>query len=102
MPAGSAPADRTFAPNTGATSIPGEALNPDADPEGTTSASDTLGGATSGDVHTGIGKPASGMTSQEAHHDMQGGRKKHTQGLQGVASGAEHFDMQGSTGKRVD
>ncbi|KIM78479.1 hypothetical protein PILCRDRAFT_824376 [Piloderma croceum F 1598] len=46
-----------------------------------TSAESTLTGATSGDVHQGIGMPASGMSSQERHHDGQVGRKKQREGL---------------------
>ena len=46
-----------------------------------TSAADTMTGVTSGDVHDGIGKPGSGMTSAEMRHDGQHGRRK--QGLGG-------------------
>ena len=46
-----------------------------------TTASSTLGGATSGDVHTGLGKPIQGQTSGE--EKVGGG------GLVGLASGAE-------------
>ena len=56
MPAGTAPAESTFQPNTGAGSVPGQADNPYVDPEGMTSASDTLGGATSKDMHQGLGE----------------------------------------------
>lgn len=63
-----------------------------ADPESEqTSASDTLGGATSGDVHTGLGHPGQGQTSQELHHDGQHGRKNQGQGLQGVGATATEF-----------
>ncbi|KAK4690479.1 hypothetical protein P7C71_g6319, partial [Lecanoromycetidae sp. Uapishka_2] len=56
LPPGSAPKDRTFAPNP-VNETPGQALNNDNDrmhgKESTkTTASSTLGGATSGDVHT--------------------------------------------------
>lgn len=40
-----------------------------------------MSGATSGDVHQGIGMPVSGMSSQERHHDGQIGRKRHGQGV---------------------
>ncbi|KAJ4487845.1 hypothetical protein J3R30DRAFT_857784 [Lentinula aciculospora] len=40
-----------------------------------TFASRTLNGATSADVHDSIGKPGSGMSSKELHHDGQAGRK---------------------------
>jgi hypothetical protein len=46
-----------------------------------TSAESTLTGATSGDVHHGIGMPASGMSSQEIHHDGQIGRKRQREGV---------------------
>lgn len=38
-------------------------------------------GTTSRDVHTGLGKPVQGMTSQEVRHDGQRGRKKQELGL---------------------
>jgi len=44
-------------------------------------ASDTLQGATSGDVHTGLGHPGQGQTSQELHDGSSKG-----QGLTGLAS----------------
>lgn len=43
-------------------------------------ASSTLTGASSGDVHTGLGHPGQGQTSNELHHD-----KKVGQGLTGLA-----------------
>lgn len=45
------------------------------------SAGDTLGGATSADVHDGLGHPGQGMTSNELHHDGQHGRKRQGQGI---------------------
>ena len=44
-------------------------------------ASDTLTGATSGDVHGGIGRPGAGMSSAERHHDGQAHRKRDRQGM---------------------
>ncbi|KDQ60365.1 hypothetical protein JAAARDRAFT_46089 [Jaapia argillacea MUCL 33604] len=44
-----------------------------------TTAGDTMTGATSQDVHKGLGHPGSGMTSKEVHHDGMGHRKR--QGL---------------------
>ncbi|MCJ1484043.1 hypothetical protein MMC06_004211 [Schaereria dolodes] len=74
LPAGTAPTDRTFAPNS-TFEVPGQADN-DAvlrshGKESTqTTAESTLGGATSGDVHTGLGKPAQGQThGEEKVHD---------------------------------
>lgn len=84
LPAGSAPADRTFKPNP-VNEIPGQADN--ADSSETTSASDTLGGATSADVHTGLGHPGSGMGSAEERHDGKTKRARDNQGLQGKAEG---------------
>lgn len=79
LPAGTAPASRTFTPNT-QSEIPGQAMNPDISEETWTSASDTLGGATSADVHQGLGNPGSGQTSNE----LRGKRKKERSGLTGV------------------
>ncbi|PQE28133.1 phosphatidylinositol n-acetylglucosaminyltransferase gpi3 subunit protein [Rutstroemia sp. NJR-2017a BBW] len=71
LPPGSAPKDRTFQPDPS-----GEYPFQD-NAEGTTSAQDTIHGATSADVHTGIGKPMSGMTSKEIRGDgSKGSREK--------------------------
>ena len=92
LPPGSAPASKTFQPNPdtdvpSATSDHGtHAALPDEQP----SAADTIGGATSADVHGGLGHPGQGQTSTEIRHD--GGEKKGGQGLQGVgASGTKEF-----------
>ena len=78
---GTAPADRTFTPNT-KNEIPGQALNDSM--ENPTKASDTLGGATSAQVHQGLGHPGSGQTSQELH-----GTHKHVgSGLEGIGANA--------------
>lgn len=68
LPPGTAPADRTFEPDT-KTEVPSQASYPaDADEDAPlTSASDTLVGATSADVYTGLGKPLQGETSTEEH-----------------------------------
>ncbi|MCJ1469109.1 hypothetical protein MMC07_007742 [Pseudocyphellaria aurata] len=93
LPAGTAPSDRTFEPNS-ATEIPSQASHPsDADKDAPfTSAADTLGGATSADVHTGLGKPLQGQTSTEVRHEGQHHRENpggHGAGLVGTgASGA--------------
>ena len=52
-----------------------------------TSAESTLGGATSGDVHTGLGHPGQGQTSRELRHERNnpGG---HGGGLAGVGASA--------------
>lgn len=52
------------------------------------SASETIPGATSGDVHTGLGHPGQGQTSNETRHPKQGGS-----GLAGLASGLEQSNV---------
>lgn len=92
LPPGSAPSDRTFKPNP-ANTIPPTAegdndnSNNNQDPDATTSASDTLGGATSGDVYTGLGKPVQGQSSAELEHNGYPHRKRPETGLVGVAGG---------------
>lgn len=81
VPEGTAPADRLFTPNT-QNETPGQAENPDISKETWTSASDTIGGATSADVHTGLGKPVQGETSNEIH----GKEKKERSGLEGAGA----------------
>ncbi|KAM0326132.1 hypothetical protein ACHAQA_006725 [Verticillium albo-atrum] len=74
-PAGTAPSKDTFQPDPSTDAVPGE----------TPKASETLGGATSADVHTGLGHPGAGMTSQEQHG---GKRKSDGNGLEGVGANA--------------
>ncbi|CAC9891737.1 unnamed protein product [Aureobasidium pullulans] len=57
-------------------------------------ASDTIGGATSAQVHQGLGQPIQGQTSSELRHDGQSHRKNPGTGLDGLKSGAQ--------GKTVD
>ncbi|KAH9941208.1 uncharacterized protein BXZ73DRAFT_42241 [Epithele typhae] len=52
-------------------------------------ASDTLGGATSADVHRGLGRPGGGMSSKEARHDGKAHRARERQGLEQYGRG-EH------------
>ncbi|KAL9099130.1 MAG: hypothetical protein Q9163_005324 [Psora crenata] len=90
LPPGSAPAESTFTPNP-VSEIPSQALNPDNDrrhgKESTkTSASDTLGGATSADVHKGMGHPGQGMTSKELKHDGNQTASKEGSGLASVGA----------------
>ncbi|KAL9583163.1 MAG: hypothetical protein Q9212_002868 [Teloschistes hypoglaucus] len=94
LPAGSAPADRTFKPNN-ISEVPGQADNPDVlrshGKESThTTASSTLGGATSQDVHTGMGKPIQGQTVSDAKGAQGGGLAG--VGASGVASGNQMTD----------
>jgi hypothetical protein len=53
-------------------------------------------GATSADVHTGLGHPGSGMTSREIRHGGQHGRKSERVGVAkygtaGVAQGSQEL-----------
>ena len=96
LPPGSAPASNTFKPNN-ISEVPGQANNPDVErshgKESTkTSASDTLGGATSADVHTGLGHPGQGQTSSELRQGTEGTSKKEAGG-QTFASGAPSGNM---------
>ena len=50
-------------------------------------------GATSQDVHTGLGQPGSGQMSASLEHDGKGKREKEPQGLTGQAQGGS--GMQG-------
>ncbi|OHW95755.1 hypothetical protein CSPAE12_05646 [Colletotrichum incanum] len=86
-PAGTAPKENTFQPN--AQETPGQALNPEAS---TYTAANDFPGATSADVHTGLGKPLQGQTSSELHGVKLRHRKKESAGLEGVgASGKDNF-----------
>ncbi|KAI9781577.1 MAG: hypothetical protein M1816_002250 [Peltula sp. TS41687] len=84
LPPGSAPKDSTFDPN--ADDGPSQAANSDVAEDAQTSAMDTIGGATSADVHRGYGHPGQGQTSTELRHDGQHGRKSEPLGLAGVTS----------------
>jgi hypothetical protein len=78
LPAGSAPASKTFTPN------------PDLNNQKTfTSASSTLVGADSGTVHTGLGHPGQGQSSSELHD----GSKKQGGAGAGLAGLAENYDQ---------
>ena len=61
-----------------------------------TTASSTLGGATSGDVHTGLGHPGQGQTSTELRHDGKHTSTKTGGGLAGVGASV------GSSNQMVD
>jgi len=79
LPAGTAPPESTFTPNT-QSEIPGQAMNPNIAKETWTKAEDTIPGATSADVHTGFGQPGQGQTSQELR-----GHDAHNKDRSGVA-----------------
>ncbi|KAH0352906.1 hypothetical protein KCU81_g1633, partial [Aureobasidium melanogenum] len=85
LPAGTAPPEHTFKPNNIAEAPP---------VSGGTTAGETIGGATSQQVHTGLGHPGQGQTSAELHHDGQSHNKNPGTGLDGLKSGAQ--------GKTVD
>lgn len=91
LPPGSAPSDRNFKPHPVNTIPPtSEAAdnNNNKDPDAaTTSASDTLTGATSRDVYTGLGKPVQGQSSAELEHNGYHHRKRPETGLVGIAAG---------------
>ena len=97
LPPGTAPPDRTFQPNA-TSETPGQADNENVlrsyGKESTyTSAESTLGGATSGDVHTGLGKPMQGQSSYEQRHESkhEGGGLL-GRGASEVASGNQSAD----------
>ncbi|KAH7358718.1 hypothetical protein B0T11DRAFT_340963 [Plectosphaerella cucumerina] len=73
FPAGTAPAENTFQPNVRPEDTPSQRTG--------AAASDTLIGATSADVHQGLGHPGSGQTSQELHDGS-----KRRAGLEGVGA----------------
>lgn len=92
LPPGSAPASRTFQPNPTDDVAPVPNMRKDADVElKKAPADDTIQGATSGDVHQGLGKPVQGQSSKELHHDGEQSRNSDGKGLQGVgATATEH------------
>jgi hypothetical protein len=75
LPAGTAPSSRTFQPNPDTTNA-----------SMYHHASDTLTGADSGSLHTGLGHPGQGQTSRELRHDGSKGRAKQPHGLAGVGA----------------
>ncbi|KAL8836934.1 MAG: hypothetical protein Q9170_002734 [Blastenia crenularia] len=90
LPPGSAPTDRTFKPNN-ISEVPSQANNPDVlrshGKESThTTASSTLGGATSGDVHHGLGKPVPGQNVSDRGGGLVG------VGASGAPSGNQMAD----------
>lgn len=102
LPPGTAPAGSSFTPNA-VNETPGQALNPDVlrshGKESTyVPPSDTLQGATSQDVHTGLGKPMQGQTQTEVYHDGEHGRKRQTYGYEGVGATGHPKHQEGSIG----
>ncbi|KAI0173008.1 hypothetical protein GGR52DRAFT_431946 [Hypoxylon sp. FL1284] len=80
---GTAPREHTFEPRPEG-ETPAE--DPNVETQRLTDPSDTLGGATSQSVHTGLGKPVQGQTSVEQHGAHAGHRKKERSGLEGVGA----------------
>ncbi|KAI4866468.1 hypothetical protein F4820DRAFT_416668 [Hypoxylon rubiginosum] len=81
---GTAPREHTFQPRPEEGETPAEYSN--VETQRSTDPSDTLGGATSQSVHTGLGKPTQGQTSAELHGEHIGRRKKERAGLEGVGA----------------
>ncbi|KAJ5167532.1 uncharacterized protein N7482_006313 [Penicillium canariense] len=97
-PPGTAPASSSYTPNT-VHEVGGQANNPNVlrghgKESVQTTAADTLMGATSADVHTGMGKPLQGQTNVELAHDGAHGRKKQPAGLEGVGASREDHGME--------
>ncbi|KAK6430898.1 hypothetical protein LTR95_012943 [Oleoguttula sp. CCFEE 5521] len=89
LPAGSAPADKTFKPNP----TDEAPANQDAG-QGATSAADTIGGATSADVHTGLGHPGQGQSSKELRDGgASGGNEGLTTTTERGAVGGSNADV---------
>ncbi|KAI0476594.1 hypothetical protein GGR56DRAFT_675045 [Xylariaceae sp. FL0804] len=85
-PAGTAPRDgRTHEPDASG-ELSAQALGTQP------SAADTLPGATSADVHTGLGKPLQGQEEREKKGAHPHGRKKEGTGLAGVGAASVGVD----------
>ena len=98
FPPGTAPASNSYTPNP-VNEVGSQANNPNVLPDDGkeavyTSPADTLTGATSKDVHTGLGKPLQGQTNVEQVHDGAHGRKKQSSGLEGVGASRENKGME--------
>lgn len=106
LPPGTAPKENTFVPQPNNEVPPSTnyATNPRAvDPDSTTvNASDSIPGATSADVSTGLGHPGQGQTSTEIRHDGAHGRKKQTHGLEGVGAGGDRDGVPEMVGREED
>ncbi|KAB8224880.1 hypothetical protein RU639_006566 [Aspergillus parasiticus] len=92
-PPGTAPASNSYTPNT-RSEVGSQAQNPNVERSHgkesvKTTADQSLQGATSQDVHTGLGHPGGGQTSAELRHDGQKHRKNPGGGLEGVGASQE-------------
>ncbi|KAL6244552.1 hypothetical protein RBB50_008794 [Rhinocladiella similis] len=90
LPPGTAPKESTYQPNS-ISEVPGQANNPDIlrshGKEGVrTDPLSTLPGATSADVHTGLGHPGQGQTSTEVRHEGQHTASKAPSGPEGAGA----------------
>ena len=85
LPAGSAPADKTFKPQNDL-EVPPVGMQPGDELHEATAP--TVGETTSADVHTGLGHPGDGMSSKEIRHDgdTSGGKS-----LEGVGASTREF-----------
>jgi hypothetical protein len=108
LPPGTAPAGSSYQPNP-IHEIPSQANNEDilrshGKESKFTKPLDTFPGATSRDVHTGLGKPPVGQSSVEQRHDGQHGRKKETSGYEGVGKSGhpKHADQSIGDSQLVD
>ncbi|KAI5367574.1 hypothetical protein Slin14017_G026100 [Septoria linicola] len=87
LPAGSAPDKDTYEPQPTDEAPPVQAYSKKGEGE-TTKASDTIAGATSGDVHKGLGKPVEGQSSKELRDGT------HTSGgVEAVGGSASQSDI---------
>lgn len=90
LPAGSAPPESTFKPNP-INETPGQANNPDTlrghGKESTYTAADSFPGATSADVHTGLGHPGQGQVASDSkqHSGSVGIRGTQASGINPVS-----------------
>ncbi|KAJ5676485.1 uncharacterized protein N7477_002118 [Penicillium maclennaniae] len=104
FPPGTAPASNSYTSN--ANEIGSQANNPNVlrshGKESTyTSPADTLTGATSKDVHTGLGKPLQGQSGVELAHDGAHGRKEATLRPGGYREEAANAGARGNKADRA-
>lgn len=88
-PPGTAPSSKAYEPQPN--DVGSQALNPNVErghgKESTkTTAGSTLGGPTSQDLDTGLGKPMQGQTSTEIRHEGHHHRRNDGSGLEGVGA----------------
>lgn len=107
VPPGTAPAESTYSANM-ENKFGSQAMNPDVDrshgKESTkTTASSTIRGATSKDVHHGLGHPGVGQTNSEVRHEGEHHRKHQSYGLEGVGTNRqERFERNLADQRGID